>query len=87
MEYSEAAPQPIPSAGQTFSKLVVSILKKMIHQWEYVKVDISYWKYSYLVKRNLVKAYCKGFGMVDFLFITPLSEELLFFKTNKQTIA
>lgn len=52
----------------------------LIHQWEYVKVGISRWKYSYLVKRNLVKAHCKRFGMVYFLFITPLSEELLFFK-------
>lgn len=55
----------------------------LIHQWEYVKVDVSCWKYSYLVKGNLVKAHCEGFGIVYFLFITPLSEELLFFKKKR----
>lgn len=55
----------------------------LIHQWENVKVDVSCWKYSYLVKGNLVKAHCEGFGIVYFLFITPLSEELLFFKKKK----
>lgn len=68
------------------------ILKMLNRQWEYVKVEISYWKYSCSVKGNLVKAYCKGRRKIFFLLIL-LSEEffsfsflVLFFKkqANKQ---